>query len=462
MTSTLRTPTARTIARIVSMVLAISMLCSCAASAKKKQADLAGRAGTATGGKSGLRDATITLDQLEELSNAFADRYYTLITSASEKVMRDNPSLEQRRMMNAVRLLGVSSMYDIASSPDTFTQLIDQLIVVTLQNYYWVDSGKSQKIWGERAQPFVENLRRAREDIWACAARIFTEDQLEQLDLIISTWWQKNGGAEFVAYVRFADIASAKGIALIEEVKDGGGLLEPIDRATEQIAQTQRALDRSLFYAKRVPLFINWQLEAFVFDILIMPEVRQALSDTNKVSGVIGDIPNLLNQNSEVASKLLSQYKDSITSTISLVDKIAPIATSAERIAKEAGTTVGLVNTTLTTASQMQESAAKSAPNNAAPSKPIDLAEYASLLNQVQSNLTEANKFLSTTDKLLDEKDLELRLKPLESLIRLRISEVQLATEDVVNGIFIRAGILLFVIFAFIVAIIWWRSHRRS
>ena len=166
MTSTLRTPTARTIAHIVSMVLAISMLCSCAASAKKKQADLAGRAATATGGKSGLRDATITLDQLEELSNAFADRYYTLITSASEKVMRDNPSLEQRRMMNAVRLLGVSSMYDIASSPDTFTQLIDQLIVVTLQNYYWVDSGKSQKIWGERAQPFVENLRRAREDIW--------------------------------------------------------------------------------------------------------------------------------------------------------------------------------------------------------------------------------------------------------------------------------------------------------
>ena len=110
----------------------------------------------------------------------------------------------------------------------------------------------------------------------------------------------------------------------------------------------------------------------------------------------------------------------------------------------------------------MQESAAKSAPKNAAPSKPIELADYASLLNQVQSNLTEANKFLSTTDKLLDEKDLELRLKPLESLIRLRISEVQLATEDVVNGIFIRAGILLFVIFAFIVAIIWWRSHRRS
>jgi hypothetical protein len=203
-------------------------------------------------------------------------------------------------------------------------------------------------------------------------------------------------------------------------------------------------------------------LEALVYDLLIMPEVRQALSDTNKVSGVIGDIPNLLNQNSEVASKLLSQYKDSITSTISLVDKIAPIATSAERIAKEAGTTVGLVNTTLTTASQMQESAAKSAPKNAAPSKPIELADYASLLNQVQSNLTEANKFLSTTDKLLDEKDLDLRLKPLESLIRLRISEVQLATEDVVNGIFIRAGILLFVIFAFIVAIIWWRSHRRS
>lgn len=56
MTSTLRTPTARTIARIVSMVLAVSVLCSCAASA--------------TGGKSGLPEETVTLNQLISLTFA--------------------------------------------------------------------------------------------------------------------------------------------------------------------------------------------------------------------------------------------------------------------------------------------------------------------------------------------------------------------------------------------------------
>ena len=56
MTSTLRTPTARTIARIVSMVLAVSVLCSCAASE--------------TCGRSGLPEETVTLNQLISLTFA--------------------------------------------------------------------------------------------------------------------------------------------------------------------------------------------------------------------------------------------------------------------------------------------------------------------------------------------------------------------------------------------------------
>ncbi len=460
------TPTNRVALTTICVVVATALLCSCAAGTKKKSPDLAKRAGTATGSTGGLRDETITLAQLEELSNAFADRYFTLILSASEKVMKDNPSLSQRRIMNGARLLGVSSMYDIASSPDTFTQLIDQLVVVTLQNYFWVDSGRSQKIWGDRAQPFVENLRRAREDIWAGAARVFTESQLQQLDLIIANWWLKQGGAsggtEFVAYVRFADIANAKGLALLEEVKDGGGLLEPIDRATEQIASTQRALERSLFYAKRVTLFANWQIEALVYDLLIMPETQKLLSDADKVTTVFGDIPNLLNQNGELASKLLAQYKDSINATALLADKFAPIATSAEHITKDAGTAVSLINATLNSVSQMQATAAANTPKDGPTAKPFDIAEYTTLLAQLQTNLTEANKFLSTTDKLLDQKDLDSRLKPIESLIRTRISDAQVATQDVVDGIFIRIGILLAATFAFIIAIIWWRSKRRS
>ena len=443
-----------TCATIFILCLSLSSMPGCAGGGKKKSPNLSDRAAMVTGGSSGLKDETITLQQLDAISNAFADRYYTLMLAASERVMYNNPSVEQRRLMNGLRLLGVSSMYDIASSPDVFTQLIDQLVVVTLQNYYWVDSGRSQKIFGDRAQPLVENLRRAREDVWASAARVFTKAQLERLDLIIANWWRTRGGTEFVAYVRFADIATSKGVALVEEVKDGGGLLEPVDRAVERAAEAQQTFERTLFYTKRLPLFINWQVEALLYDVLIMPETQQVLGDVNRINAVVADAPNLLQKNTAVASQLLTQYQDSINATSLLLEKIAPLANTAERITKEAGTSVAQVNTTLNTIKQMQPPPDKNAPV----SKPVEIADYIKLLNEMQLNLQETSKILSTTDSLLGSSEMANRLKPIESLMRARVDEVHKAADQVVNDIFIRVIAVVLGIFSLIALLLWWRG----
>ena len=242
-----------------------------------------------------LRDQRITRAQLEELSNAFADRYFTLMLAASERVMRGNPDMQQCRIMNGLRLLGVSSMYDISTSPDTLGQLVDQMVVVTLQNYFWVDSGRSQVIWGARAQPLVENLRKAREDVWSMGSKVFTDEQLEQIDLMISSWWSQRGGTEFVAYVRFSEVASSKGQALIETVRDGNGLLEPIERATEQALEAQLALERSFFWAKRVPLFANWQVQALMYDMLALQDTARLIEAVETISKTAATMPDRVN-----------------------------------------------------------------------------------------------------------------------------------------------------------------------
>jgi len=257
-----------------------------------------------------------------------------------------------------------------------------------------------------------------------------------------------------VSYVRFADIATSKGVALVEEVKDGGGLLEPVDRAVERAAEAQQAFERALFYSKRLPLFINWQVEALLYDVLIMPETQQVLGDVNRINAVIADAPNLLQKNSAVASQLLTQYRDSINATGVLLDKIAPLANSAERIAKEAGTSVGQVNATLNTIKQMQPPPDKNAPV----SKPVEIAEYIQLLNEMQQNLEETSKILSTTDSLLGSKEMAERLKPIESLMRARVDEAHNAADQVVNQIFIRAIAVVLIIFTLLVAVLWWRG----
>jgi hypothetical protein len=222
----------------------------------------------------------------------------------------------------------------------------------------------------------------------------------------------------------------------------------------ERAAEAQQAFERALFYSKRLPLFINWQVEALLYDVLIMPETQQVLGDVNRINAVVADAPNLLQKNSAVASQLLTQYRDSINATGVLLDKIAPLANTAERITKEAGTSVGQVNATLNTIQQMKPPPDKNAPV----SKPVEIAEYIQLLNEMQQNLEETSKILSTTDSLLGSNEMAERLKPIESLMRARVDEAHNAADQVVNQIFIRAIAVVFIIFTLLVAVLWWRG----
>lgn len=254
-----------------------------------------------------LRDERISRRELEGMSNDFADKYFNYILDASEAVMQGNEDLQQRRVMNGMRLLAVSSMYDIATSPDTLMQLVNQMVVVTLQNYYWVDSGRAKWMWGDRSQRLVENLRRAREDIWSIASKVFTDEQLEELDLLIATWWSRRGGTEFVAYVRFSEVAAAKGSEIIEAVQGGGGLLEPLDRVTDVAEDTRLSVERTFFWAKRVPLFATWQADALMYDVIATREVGAALDNVNSFARTADALPERFDRIIQQVEKVQSR-----------------------------------------------------------------------------------------------------------------------------------------------------------
>lgn len=375
-----------------------------------------------------VRDERISRKQLEELSNAFADRYFTLMLSASERVMRDNPDVQQCRLMNGLRLLGVSSMYDIATTPDTLTQLVDQYVVVTLQNYFWVDSGRANVIWKERSRPIEENLRRAREDITGLCERVFTDEQILELDLQIATWWSTRSGADFVAYVRFSEVASSKGQDLIEKVRDGGGLLEPLDRATEQLVEAQFAYDRSFFWAKRLPLFANWQVLALWYDIMTMPDVRRTLDGVDRVTTVVGSLPTLLEQQGPVVQSLLQEYQRAMQATTGALERAQPLVEAVGGVMQASGGTIGKVNETLDKVAAMQARAEAAKDPNAPPAKPMELAEVTALLAETRATLTEANRALESGDRLLGS-----------TAIDQRVASVQAASDALIDKVFWRA-----------------------
>ena len=93
----------------------------------------------------------LTLEELDQLTNGFADRYYMVVGSAVDSIKKGNPSPVQRRIAHRIKTNGVLALNDIASSPDPYTQGLDLVVAVTLQNAVWVDDNKAVEVFGERA-----------------------------------------------------------------------------------------------------------------------------------------------------------------------------------------------------------------------------------------------------------------------------------------------------------------------
>jgi hypothetical protein len=107
-----------------------------------------------------------------------------------------------------------------------------------------------------------------------------------------------------------------------------------------------------------------------------------------------------------------------------------------------------------------QASAAANA--GAPPAKPVDLKEYESLLNEVHRNLVAANDLLGTTNNLTQEERLAAALKPVESLIQMRIREVQGATDEITSRLIWRIAALVGAVLAALFLFHVWKRRHAS
>src|SRR5436190_10877165 len=85
------------------------------------------------------RQRQISVQELDQLTYGYADRYYMVISSAADAIKRGNPDPIQRRMAHQIKLNGVLSMNDIVSGNDPYSQIFDLVVSVTLQSIVFID-----------------------------------------------------------------------------------------------------------------------------------------------------------------------------------------------------------------------------------------------------------------------------------------------------------------------------------
>ena len=195
----------------------------------------------------------VSITELNALTNGYADRYMTYMTDAADAISKGNTNPAQRKMANDIRLIQVSSIYDIVTNADPYTQLLDLTMVVTLQSRQWIDEDQAEAQFGTRGKYLIDASRKAREDVWKIAARVMKPEQLELLDNMILDWRRRNRDVQMISYVRFDDFAGSRDKSMIVDVKSGGGFLAQVDDAKKAVDEVRLLAERAFYLSKRLP-----------------------------------------------------------------------------------------------------------------------------------------------------------------------------------------------------------------
>jgi hypothetical protein len=414
----------------------------------------------------------ISLAELHEMTSGFADRYMTYIVSAVEKIEKNNPNDQQRRLAHRIKLIHVSAVYDIVTNPDPFTQLLDLTLVVSLQARKWIDDNLAESWFGPRGRFLVASIRQAREDIWKIASRVMRSSQLEQLDTMILQWHRKHPDIEMVSYVRFDDFAASRSKSIVAEVAQGGGFLAPVGEATKAVDEVRLLGERAFYLGKRMPFLLSWQAREAISDVLGSPDlaritaaVPQITASVDRATRIAERLPADIRKEREAIDALFDKHMPlvdkSLHATRDIVQDSTTLATEATTLAGSVESLLArLVATSVTlryTVGAIDEAFIK--PGRDKPpdpnAKPFDIAEYAKTAEAFTGTLQRASTLLADVKTTLDSPQL---VAALNGTIDASLEKAATQTSRLVVRVFWRVAALL--VLAFVRALLYRLAGR--
>jgi hypothetical protein len=387
---------------------------------------------TAEGGASGQ---TISVDEMDQITKNFADRYVLFLSNACDDIKRTATSVEQRQNAHRLKLAAATAAYDVATGPDPVKQLVDMAILVELHHVVWAEEGQANRYFGVEAGAHLSTaLAAAQKEIWGLCGRVMTPYQIEALKVAIQEWRRNHPEVAWVSDVRFDVVAGGHGVTLI-----GGnlGTLTPASGSvTDSIGNARLLAQRAFYSLKRLPTLLDWQLEAALDSAMTSPQADQLLQGVTRTldsaSGVLARLEQILGPSLEGAGAAIDPRLLEIHRTL----------TEGKELALAAHDSAVAVHEVLETVQKLREPSPPTEPGRA-DSRPFDINEYAAAAIQIATAAREANQLIADTSRL-DESQLRSQVEQMmDSSARSLAREGRELTDHVAW----RAGQLIVLVF---------------
>jgi hypothetical protein len=405
---------------------------------------------TADGGSA---SRTITVDELDQITKSFADRYVMLLANACDGIKQAARSPEQNRNAHRLKLAGATAAYDVATGPDPIRQLVDLAVVVELEKIVWVDEGQAARFFGaDLSGGLCDALADAQEEIWALCTRAMEPDEIQALQAAVRAWRRANPGLEWIANIRFDAVAAEPDSPFPDEML--GTLSAPSGAITDSVGQARLLGQRTFYYLKRFPILLDWQSEAILEHALAVPESARLVQGLDSVlesaAGLLARLdqlasPSVAGDGAEVDPKLREIHL--------LLSEARELALSAREAAAAFAELLPRPPAVEPSDPSHEAAAERQTP-------PFDINEYTAASAQIAQAMREATTLIRETRSLAES---GLALRQLEELAGGATEDIARRSHEAIDHAALRAAqlvLLTAVVFLMCTGMLFWLKSR--
>lgn len=229
--------------------------------------------------------------EIQALVMAFADKYATRAADAFDRVHDQAATIEVRNYARDAKVAAGWGAVTIATEVNPVAAMLDMVTMVRLKRKSFEDHGAAL-LPPEAAQVIRAMHERSETEVWELAGRFLSEQQMAQLRAVIDDWYAQNSYVRSAAHLKLLDFASFRRETASNNRNAPASVLamlniDPlasIDPVQRELAESRMFAERTLFFAKRLPLLASWQLQQATVDMLATPELRDLLARTEKLT----------------------------------------------------------------------------------------------------------------------------------------------------------------------------------
>ncbi len=353
------------------------------------------------------KQTQLEMRQLQAKCMRFADDYVGSVVEETTRFHRAFVDPELRQFIARWTLSQANSAYTIASGDSAVVSALD-LVTLTVLSRMVVEDSIVPRFPSESA-PLLAMHRQLEEEAWELTDDFMTESQIQDFRDILAKWRARNPSVTSVAFVHFLDFANEIGRPAPGEAARSGNLfgligLDPLaglDPAVRQIEQTRLFAERMIYYLQRVPYVVNLQVDEMTSELMLRPEVRGMLADTDRVSrsmerfaGVAEDLPATIARERQA---IIDQFSNVLVAQeATLRPMLLELRQALEAGDGMAGSVDGVVKSidALLAHWPSPPPGAQESP----PGKPFDITEYTQAAVEFTRTANELRQLLTTLD----------------------------------------------------------------